>query len=82
MSDHDRATVLPLFQRPLGFWLVIIPMLLLVGALVGGAVLKERAARTVLAERALRYEVNTRAIDEAHEKSADEERARRSASMQ
>ena len=82
MSDHDRATVPPLLQRPVAFWLVVIPLVLLVAVLVGTLFLKERAARTLLTERALRYEVDTRAIDLAYEQRAAEEDARRAASMQ
>ena len=82
MSGHDQATIPPLLQRPVAFWLIVIPMGLLVLGLIGGIVLKERAARGALAERTLNYEVQARAIDDAHEKRAIEERARRSASMQ
>lgn len=82
MSSHDQATVPPLLQRPLAFWLIVLPMILLVVGLIGGIVLKDRAARSTLAEHALRYEVQARAIDEAHEKRAVEEQARREASMQ
>ena len=82
MSGHDRATVPPFYQRPIAFWLVVVPLLLLVGVLVGSLFLKERAARTLLTERALRYEVDARAIDQAYERRAVEENARRAASMQ
>lgn len=82
MSGHDQPTVLPLAQRPIAFWLVVLPMLLLVAALVGGIFMKERAAQALLTERALRYAVDARAIDQAYEQRAVEENARRAASMQ
>lgn len=82
MSGHDQATVPPLLQRPVAFWLIVIPMVVLVVALIGGIVLKDRAARTAQAEHTLRYEVQARAIDEAHERREIDERARRSAAMQ
>jgi hypothetical protein len=81
MSGHDQATVPPLLQRPVAFWLILLPMVVLVLGLIGGIVLKDRAARTALAEHTLRYEVQARAIDEAHEQRTAEEGARRSASM-
>ncbi len=81
-TRHDLATVLPLMQRPIAVWLVLVPMLVLVVALIGGIVLKDRAARAALAEHTLRYEVQAEAIDQAHARRATEEQARRSAAMQ
>lgn len=82
MSSHDRATPPPLFQRPVVFWLILLPMLLLVVALVTAAVMRERSGRAVLAEEALRYEVQAAAIDQAEARRVAQENARRSASMQ
>ena len=82
MSGRHPTSLSRWFRRPEAFWLTVIVLLLLVSALAGSLFLKERAARTLLTERALRYAVEAHAIDQAYERRTAEENARRSASMQ
>lgn len=79
---HDEATVPPLLQRPIAVWLILVPMLVLVIALIGGLFLKERSDQAALAEHTLNYEVQAEAIDQAHARRETEEQARRTAAMQ
>lgn len=77
MRFHDRASSPPFFQRPFVFWLILIPMVLLVAGLVGAVVARDRTTRAALSEEALRYDVQA-AVTQAEARRLEQEQARHS----
>ena len=82
MSRFDQPIHEPFLRRPLTSWIILMCLLVLVVGLVAATVVRDRTGRAALAEQADSYAAQAEAIDQARQRSVEQEQARRSASMQ
>lgn len=82
MSRFEQPTQEPFVRRPLISWIILMSLLVLVLGFVAATVIRDQTGRAALAEQSNSYAAQAEAIDQARQRSVDQEQARRSASME